>query len=206
MLVFGGFNKCVISAEKLQTILNDFTHFSKWEVKDGINAFQVWVKPHSDSENTLKSIAKKFEELGALEIGYGEITLLSSAIIAEKDLHDIIGKLYLKRGGSLYTKTIDNTDTVYRVMSYSNNFIDGDAISKILLSLANRTGRTDITTFFKIVSDSSVEKFKKLINGVFTKSEFSYSFGELRTGEKWLEVATKSVSATAKIEKILEEI
>ena len=94
---------------------------------------------------------------------------------------------------------------VYKASSYSTNFCDGEAISKILIALSNKVGNITTTTFIKKMDNSAIEKVKELIDNSIRDSEAIYSICESENGEKWIEIVTKSKSAKLKVEEILNE-
>lgn len=205
MLVFGRFNKCVINKNNLYFLMTKHYKFCRWETEDKINAFCVWAEPALSDDSTWKDVAKKFEEYGASDVGYGNSLLLNIGVIAEKDLHSSITKLFCQHDVSVSTKLLENNGMVYKASSYSTNFCDGEAISKILIALSNKVGSITTTTFIKKIDNSAIEKVKELIDSTIKDSEAVYSICESENGEKWIEVVTKSESAKLKVEKILSE-
>lgn len=162
-------------------------------------------KPALSDDSTLKDVAKKFEEYGASDVGYGNSLLLNTGVIAEKDLCNSITKLFCQHNVSIFTKPLESNGIVYKASSYSTNFCDGEAISKILIALSNKVGCITTTTFFKKVDNLVIEKIKELINSTTKDSEAVYSICESENGEKWIEVVTSSETAKLKVEKILNE-
>ena len=205
MLVFGRFNKCVTNKNNLYFLMTKHYKFCKWEVEDKINVFYVWAKPALSDNSILKDVAKKFEEYGASDVGYGNSLLLNIGVIAEKDLCNSITKLFCQHNVSVSTKPLENNGVVYKASGYSTNFCDGEAISKILIALSNKVGCITTTTFCKKVDNSVIAKIKELIDSTTKDSEAIYSICESENGEKWIEVVTKSESAKLKVEKILSE-
>lgn len=205
MLVFGRFSKCVTNKSNLYTLMTKHYKFCRWETEDKINVFYVWAKPALSDDSTLKDVAKKFEEYGASDVGYGNSLLLNTRVIAEKDLHNSITKLFCQHDVSVSTKPLESNGMVYKASSYSTNFCDGEAISKILIALSNKVGSITTTTFIKKIDNSAIEKIKELIDNTTKDSEAIYSICESENGEKWIEVIAKSESAKLKVEKILNE-
>lgn len=205
MLVFGRFNKCVTNKNSLYSLMTKHYKFCRWETEDKINVFYVWAKPALSDDSTLKDVAKKFEEYGASDVGYGNSLLLNIGVIAEKDLCNNITKLFCQHNVSIFTKPLESNGIVYKASSYSTNFCDGEAISKILIALSNKVGCITTTTFFKKVDNLVIEKIKELIDSTTKDSEAVYSICESENGEKWIEVVTSSETAKLKVEKILNE-
>lgn len=65
---------------------------------------------------------------------YGNSLLLNTGIISEKDLCNSITKLFCQHNVSIFTKPLESNGMVYKASSYSTNFCDGEAISKILIA------------------------------------------------------------------------
>lgn len=184
MIVFGRFNKCAVSKNSLYSLMTKHYKFCRWETEDKINVFYVWAKPALSDDSTLKDVAKKFEEYGASDVGYGNSLLLNTGVIAEKDLHNSIIKLFCQHDVSVSTKLLENNGMVYKASSYSINFCDGEAISKILIALSNKVGSITTTTFCKKVDNSVIEKIKELIDSTTKDSEAIYSICEAENGGK----------------------
>lgn len=66
MLVFGRFNKCATNKSNLYSLMTKHYKFCRWETEDKINVFYVWAEPTLSDDSTLKEVANKFEEYGAL--------------------------------------------------------------------------------------------------------------------------------------------
>ena len=97
--------------------------FCRWETEDKINVFYVWAKPALSDDSILKDVAKKFEEYGASDVGYGNSLLLNTGIIAEKDLCNSITKLFCQHNVSVFTKPLESNGIVYKASGYSTNFL-----------------------------------------------------------------------------------
>jgi len=204
MIVYGNFLSDVDICEVDNTIHKNFI-IDTWEVEDTSSGFKVFFIPAVNSEKECLAIAKQLNELGAEDVGFGTTKMLNAMMISKCEMWEFFNKLTFDSPFvDFRIRNISSEDNAYYVDCYSIDYQDGQKICSIFDLLGKEKSIT-VTYFFKILSDTALSEFRKLIDGKFKANEFSYKCGKHFLGSNWLEITTKSISATRQVSTILEK-